>query len=66
MQVVATEQTILAVGGGSSGRSAALEAAAGELMAVADGATPKAAGLDGHVIQPRKLQDIAVKVVSRG
>jgi hypothetical protein len=30
---------------------------------VAYGASPKAAGLDGHVIQPRKLQDIAVKVV---
>ena len=34
-----------------------------QLMAVAYGATPKAAGLDGHVIQPKKLQEIAVKVV---
>jgi heterodisulfide reductase subunit B2 len=34
-----------------------------QLLAVAYGATPKQAGLDGHVIQPRKLQDIAVKVV---
>jgi len=34
-----------------------------QLMAVAYGATPREAGLDGHVIQPRKLQDIAVKVV---
>jgi heterodisulfide reductase subunit B len=36
-----------------------------QLMAVAYGATPKAAGLDGHVIQPKKLQDIAVKVVPK-
>lgn len=34
-----------------------------QLMAVAYGATPKQAGLDGHVIKPTKLQDIAVKVV---
>ena len=32
-------------------------------MPVAYGATPKLAGLDGHVIKPTKLQDIAVKVV---
>ena len=36
-----------------------------QLMAVAYGATPKAAGLDGHVIAPKKLQEIAVKVVSK-
>lgn len=35
-----------------------------QLMAVAYGATPRHAGLDEHVIQPKKLQDIAVKVVS--
>jgi heterodisulfide reductase subunit B len=35
-----------------------------QLMAVAYGAAPKAAGLDGHVIKPKKLQDIAVKVVA--
>jgi heterodisulfide reductase subunit B len=34
-----------------------------QLLAVAYGATPRQAGLDGHVIQPKKLQDIAVKVV---
>ena len=34
-----------------------------QLLAVAYGATPKQAGLDGHVIKPTKLQDIAVKVV---
>ena len=34
-----------------------------QLMAVAYGATPKAAGLDGHIIAPKKLQEIAVKVV---
>jgi heterodisulfide reductase subunit B len=34
-----------------------------QLMAVAYGATPKQAGLDGHIIAPKKLQDIAVKVV---
>jgi hypothetical protein len=31
---------------------------------VAYGATLRQAGLDGHVIQPKKLQDIAIKVVS--
>ena len=36
-----------------------------QLMAVAYGSTPKQAGLDGHVIQPKKLQDIAVKVVPK-
>jgi len=34
-----------------------------QLMAVAYGATPKQAGLDGHIIKPTKLQQIAVKVV---
>ena len=34
-----------------------------QLMAVAYGATPRQAGLEGHVIQPKKLQDIAVKVL---
>jgi heterodisulfide reductase subunit B len=34
-----------------------------QLLAVAYGATPKQAGLDGHVIKPKKLQEIAVKVV---
>ncbi len=34
-----------------------------QLMAVAYGATPKQAGLDGHIIKPTKLQEIAVKVV---
>jgi len=34
-----------------------------QLMAVAYGATPKQAGLDGHIIKPKKLQEIAVKVV---
>jgi len=34
-----------------------------QLLAVAYGATPKQAGLDGHVIQPKKLREIAVKVV---
>ncbi|OGA55717.1 MAG: heterodisulfide reductase [Betaproteobacteria bacterium RIFCSPLOWO2_12_FULL_65_14] len=34
-----------------------------QLLAVAYGATPRQAGLDGHIIRPRKLQDIAVKVV---
>jgi len=34
-----------------------------QLLAVAYGASPKQAGLDGHIIQPKKLQDIAVKVV---
>jgi len=36
-----------------------------QLLAVAYGASPKQAGLDGHVIQPKKLQDIAVKVVPK-
>ncbi len=35
-----------------------------QLMTVAYGGTAKEAGLDGHIIQPKKLQDIAVKVVS--
>jgi heterodisulfide reductase subunit B len=35
-----------------------------QLMTVAYGGTVKQAGLDGHVIQPKKLQDIAVKVVT--
>lgn len=34
-----------------------------QLMAVAYGATPKEAGLDGHLIAPKKLHEIAVKVV---
>jgi heterodisulfide reductase subunit B len=34
-----------------------------QLLAVAYGASAKQAGLDGHIIQPKKLQDIAVKVV---
>ena len=34
-----------------------------QLMAVAYGATPKQAGLDGHIIKPKKLQEIAVKVM---
>ena len=33
-------------------------------MTVAYGGTAKQAGLDGHIIQPKKLQDIAVKVVT--
>lgn len=37
-----------------------------QLLAVAYGASPKQAGLDGHVIQPKKLQDIAIKVVAAG
>jgi heterodisulfide reductase subunit B len=36
-----------------------------QLLAVAYGATPKQAGLDGHVIKPTKLQEIAVKVVPK-
>ena len=35
-----------------------------QLMTVAYGGTVKQAGLDGHLIQPKKLQDIAVKVMS--
>jgi heterodisulfide reductase subunit B len=34
-----------------------------QLMAVAYGKSAKQAGLDGHVIKPTKLQDIAVRVV---
>ena len=34
-----------------------------QLMAVAYGKSARQSGLDGHVIQPKKLQDIAVKVV---
>lgn len=30
-----------------------------QLMSVAYGGSAKQAGLDGHVIQPKKLQDIA-------
>ncbi len=36
-----------------------------QLLTVAYGGTPQQAGLDGHLIQPRKLQDIAVKVVKK-
>ncbi len=36
-----------------------------QLMSVAYGGTLKEAGLDGHIIQPKKLQDIAVKVVGK-
>ena len=35
-------------------------------MPVAYGASPKQAGLDGHVIKPKKLRDIAVRVVPTG
>jgi heterodisulfide reductase subunit B2 len=35
-----------------------------QLLSVAYGGTLKEAGLDGHIIQPKKLQDIAVKVVA--
>jgi heterodisulfide reductase subunit B len=34
-----------------------------QLMAVAYGSSAKEAALDGHVIQPKKLQQIAVQVV---
>lgn len=34
-----------------------------QLMPVAYGATPKQAGLDGHIIKSTKLQQIAVKVL---
>ena len=34
-----------------------------QLLSVAYGGTLKEAGLDGHIIQPKKLQDIAVRVV---
>ncbi|MBI2314175.1 MAG: CoB--CoM heterodisulfide reductase iron-sulfur subunit B family protein [Betaproteobacteria bacterium] len=36
-----------------------------QLMTVAYGGTPKEAGLDGHIIKPTKLQEIAVKVVPK-
>jgi heterodisulfide reductase subunit B2 len=36
-----------------------------QLLSVAYGGTIKEAGLDGHIIQPKKLQDIAVKVVAK-
>jgi heterodisulfide reductase subunit B len=36
-----------------------------QLLSVAYGGTLKEAGLDGHIIQPKKLQDIAVKVVGK-
>ena len=36
-----------------------------QLLSVAYGGTLKEAGLDGHMIQPKKLQDIAVKVVRK-
>ena len=36
-----------------------------QLMTVAYGGTLKQAGLDGHIIQPKKLQDIAVRVVTK-
>ncbi len=34
-----------------------------QLLSTAYGGTLKQAGLDGHMIRPKKLQDIAVKVV---
>lgn len=37
-----------------------------QLMTVAYGGSVKEAGLDGHIIQPKRLQDIAVKVVKSG
>ncbi|MDH4189946.1 MAG: CoB--CoM heterodisulfide reductase iron-sulfur subunit B family protein [Betaproteobacteria bacterium] len=36
-----------------------------QLLAVAYGASAKQAGLDGHIIKPTKLQEIAVKVVAK-
>ena len=36
-----------------------------QLLSVAYGGTIKEAGLDGHIIQPKKLQEIAVKVVAK-
>ena len=36
-----------------------------QLLTVAYGGTPKEAGLDGHIIKPTKLQEIAVKVVPK-
>ena len=36
-----------------------------QLLSVAYGGTLKQAGLDGHIIQPKKLQEIAVKVVGK-
>jgi heterodisulfide reductase subunit B len=87
---IATNQTILVVGGGIGGITAALEAAEcgkqvmanvevyqseinkkkdtklampvvyySQLMSVAYGGSLKEAGLDGHVIQPERLQKIA-------
>jgi len=35
-----------------------------QLMTLAYGGTAKEAGLDGHVIRAKKLEEIAVKVVS--
>jgi len=49
---VATNQTILVVGGGISGITAALEAASGSW-----------ACLSGHMIRAKKLEDIAVKLI---
>jgi quinone-modifying oxidoreductase subunit QmoA len=54
---IATNQTIL--GGGISGMTAALEAA--ECGKQVKCSSLKASYLDGHVIQPKKLQDIAGK-----
>jgi heterodisulfide reductase subunit B len=36
-----------------------------QLLTVAYGGTAKQAGLDGHIIQPKKLQDIAVRVLKK-
>jgi heterodisulfide reductase subunit B len=36
-----------------------------QIMTVAYGGSLKEAGLDGHIIQPKKLQEIAVKVVAK-
>ena len=36
-----------------------------QLLSVAYGGTLKEAGLDGHIIQPKKLQEIAVKIVAK-
>jgi heterodisulfide reductase subunit B2 len=36
-----------------------------QLMTVACGGGIKEAGLDGHVIQPKKLQEIAIKAVKK-
>jgi flavin-dependent dehydrogenase len=80
---IATSQTILVVGGGIGGMTAALEAAEcgdiyqseinknkgtklampvvyySQLMTVAYGGSLNEAGLDGHVIQPERLRQIA-------